>query len=67
MWKAILAGTTALAIAGSTLVYAQQRSGRPDGMQRGPNIEDMRAFGRRWLLDGAGSSAHSERRTPVAA
>ena len=44
MWKAILAGTTALVIAGSTLVYAQQRGGRPDGMQRGPNIEDMRAF-----------------------
>src|SRR5205085_7258677 len=44
MWKAILAGTTALVIAGSSLVYAQQRSGRPDGMQRGPNIEDMRAF-----------------------
>ena len=44
MWKAILAGTTALAIAGSSLVYAQQRGGRPDGMQRGPNIEDMRAF-----------------------
>src|SRR5712691_8950779 len=45
MWKAILAGTTALAIAGSSLVYAQQRGGRPDGMQRGPNIDDMRAFG----------------------
>jgi zinc resistance-associated protein len=45
MWKAVLAGTTALAIAGSTLVYAQQqRGGRPDGFGRGPNIEDMRAF-----------------------
>ena len=44
MWKAIFAGTTALVIAGSSLVYAQQRDGRPDGMQRGPNIEDMRAF-----------------------
>jgi LTXXQ motif family protein len=44
MWKAILAGTTALIIAGSSLVYAQQRSGRPDGMQRGPNIEGMRAL-----------------------
>jgi hypothetical protein len=44
MWKAILAGTTALAIAGSSLVYAQQRDGRPDRMQRGPNMEDMRAF-----------------------
>jgi hypothetical protein len=45
MWKAVLAGTTALAIAGSSLVYAQQR-GRPEGMARWrPNIEDMRAFG----------------------
>ena len=44
MWKAIFAGTAALVIAGSSLVYAQQRGGRPDGMQRGPNIEDMRAF-----------------------
>ena len=46
MWKAIVAGTVALAIAGSTLVYAQQR-GRPEGGARWqqPNIEDMRAFG----------------------
>ena len=46
MWKAIVAGTAALAIAGSTLVYAQQR-GRPEGGMRWqqPNIEDMRAFG----------------------
>src|SRR5262249_28827601 len=47
MWKAIVAGTAALAIAGTSLVYAQQRSGR-DGMmmqrfQR--NAEDLRAFG----------------------
>jgi len=46
MWKAIVAGTAALAIAGSTLVYAQHR-GRPDSGMRWqqPNIEDMRAFG----------------------
>ncbi len=45
MWKAIVAGTAAFAIAGSTLVYAQQR-GRADGAQRWrPNVEDMRAFG----------------------
>lgn len=44
MWKAILAGTTAVAIAGSSLVYAQQR-GRPGGLERyQANIEDMRAF-----------------------
>src|SRR5436189_2185914 len=47
MWKAIVAGTAALAIAGTSLVYAQQRGGR-DGMmmQRSePNAEDLRAFG----------------------
>src|SRR5499433_1874987 len=47
MWKAIVAGTAALAIAGTSLVYAQQRGGR-DGMmaQRWqPNAEDLRAFG----------------------
>src|SRR5882757_3231059 len=45
MWKAIVAGTAALAIAGTTLVYAQQR-GRPDGGQQWrPNAEDQRAFG----------------------
>jgi zinc resistance-associated protein len=46
MWKAIVAGTAALAIAGSTLVYAQQR-GRPEAGARWqqPNFEDMRAFG----------------------
>jgi hypothetical protein len=44
MWKAALAGTAALAIVGSSLVYAQQR-GRPDGFERWhPTIEDMRAF-----------------------
>jgi hypothetical protein len=44
MWKAVLAGTTALAIAGSSLVYAQQR-GRPEGGQRWrPTVEDMHAF-----------------------
>ena len=45
MWKAIVAGTATLAIAGTSLVYAQQRSDR-DGAQRWrPNTEDMRAFG----------------------
>jgi hypothetical protein len=44
--KTALAGMTALAIAGSTLVYAQQRDGRNDGPRRWqPNAEDMRAFG----------------------
>jgi zinc resistance-associated protein len=31
MWKPILAGTAALALAGSSLVYAQQRFGGPEG------------------------------------
>jgi hypothetical protein len=45
MWKAVLAGTAALAIAGSTLVYAQQRGDRPDGPRRGaPSAEEMQAF-----------------------
>jgi hypothetical protein len=46
MWKAVLAGTAALAIAGSTLVYAQQRGDRPEGFRRGaPTADEMRAFG----------------------
>src|SRR2546423_963296 len=46
MWKAIVAGTAALTIAGTSLVYAQQRGDR-DGMMQGwqPNTEDLRAFG----------------------
>ena len=44
MWKAVLAGTTALVIAGSSLVYAQQREGRSDIGRGQPNTEDMRAF-----------------------
>jgi len=46
MWKAVLAGTTALAIAGTSLVYAQHNSG---DFQRGqrwrPSAEDISAFG----------------------
>lgn len=45
MWKTVLAGTTALAIAGGSLAYAQQGPGGPD---RGPHwrmsAEDMSAF-----------------------
>jgi zinc resistance-associated protein len=44
MWKAIVAGSVALAIAGSSLVYAQQRQ-RDDSARWRPNTEDMRAFG----------------------
>ncbi len=46
MWKTVLAGTTALAIAGTSLVYAQQGPGGPD-RARGwrPSAEDITAFG----------------------
>src|SRR5262249_61880538 len=46
MWKSMVAGTAALAIAGTSLAYAQQRGGR-DGMVQGRqlNAEDLRAFG----------------------
>ena len=46
MWKAVLAGTTALAIAGTSLVYAQKNS---DDFQRTerwrPGAADIAAFG----------------------
>jgi len=46
MWKGIVAGTAALAIAGTSVVYAQHRFGRPDGTERWrPSMEDLRAFG----------------------
>jgi zinc resistance-associated protein len=46
MWKTVLAGTTALAIAGGTLAYAQQGSSGFERMQRWqPTAEDITAFG----------------------
>jgi zinc resistance-associated protein len=46
MWKSVLAGTTALAIAGSSLVYAQQGSGGSERAQRWrPSAEDISALG----------------------
>ncbi len=45
MWKAIVAGTAALAIAGTSLVYAQQRGRMEEGQRWQPNTEDLRAFG----------------------
>src|SRR5215471_770342 len=44
MWKAIVAGTAALAIAGTSLAVAQQR-GREGGERWRPSTEDLRAFG----------------------
>ena len=46
MWKTVLAGTTALAIVGGTLAYAQQ--GQADSNGRSgwrPSAEDVAAFG----------------------
>jgi len=46
MWKTILAGSTALAIAGATLAYAQQSPGEGDFAPRWrPTAEDITAFG----------------------
>jgi hypothetical protein len=46
MWKAVLAGTTALAIAGTSLVYAQKESDDFQRVQRWrPSAEDISAFG----------------------
>jgi zinc resistance-associated protein len=46
MWKTVLAGTTALAIAGTTLAYAQQGWGGRDRMPHWrPSAADITAFG----------------------
>jgi zinc resistance-associated protein len=46
MWKTVLAGTAALALVGSSLVYAQQGPGGRDHGPRGwrPSAEDISAF-----------------------
>jgi len=46
MWKTVLAGTTALAIVGTTLAFAQQGPSAPDRAQRWrPTAADITAFG----------------------
>jgi hypothetical protein len=46
MWKTVLAGSTALAIAGATLAYAQQAPGHRDFAPRWrPSAQDIAAFG----------------------
>ena len=44
MWKAVLAGSTALMIAGSSFVYAQQPGPRGDDQRWRPGAEDFAAF-----------------------
>ena len=45
MWKTVLAGSTALAIAGATLAYAQQGPGGRDFLPRWhPSAQDIGAF-----------------------
>jgi zinc resistance-associated protein len=67
MWKGIVAGTAALVIAGTSLVYAQQR-GWHEGRHGQPNIEDLRAFGEARLAAikaGLTLSAEQERNWPA--
>lgn len=46
MWKTVIAGTTVLAIAGASLAFADQDSGRFDRAQRWrPSAADISAFG----------------------
>ncbi|MGH6724957.1 MAG: Spy/CpxP family protein refolding chaperone, partial [Pseudolabrys sp.] len=46
MWKTVLAGSTALAIAGATLAYAQQGPrGRDFAPRWRPSAADITAFG----------------------
>jgi Fe-S cluster assembly scaffold protein SufB len=45
MWKVFLSGTAALVLAGSTLVYAQDRGSRFDSGRRGtPSAEDLQSY-----------------------
>jgi zinc resistance-associated protein len=44
MWKAVLAGTAAAMIAGSSLVLAHQTSNREDGPRWQPSAADRKAF-----------------------
>jgi zinc resistance-associated protein len=55
MWKTILAGTTVLAIAGGSLVYAQQG---PGGLERGPRPER----GPHWRMSAEDFSAFADAR-----
>jgi zinc resistance-associated protein len=45
MWKVVLAGTAALAIASTSLVSAQQTARPESGQRWQPSAEDLGAFG----------------------
>ena len=45
MWRVVIAGATALAIASTSLVYAQQAARSDGGRRWQPSADDMRAFG----------------------
>lgn len=67
MWKAALAGTAAVVIVSSSLVYAQER-GRGDAERFQPNMDDMRAFADARLAAlhaGLGLTADQERNWPA--
>ena len=57
MLKVMLAGATALAIAGSTLVYAQQRPAGPDA-----SAQDQRGHHPRWQMSAEDAQAFSDAR-----
>jgi hypothetical protein len=57
MLKVMLAGATALAIAGSTLVYAQQRPGAPDAA-----AQEQRGDHPRWQMSAEDAQALSDAR-----
>jgi len=57
MLKVMLAGATALAIAGSTLVYAQQRPDAPDAV-----AQDRREHHPRWQMSAEDAQAFSDAR-----
>jgi hypothetical protein len=66
MWKGIVAGTLVLAVAGSSLVYAQHRG--QGGQRWRPNVEDMRALGDARLAAlkaGLALSAEQEKNWPA--
>ncbi len=57
MLKVMLAGATALAIAGSTLVYAQQRPAGPDAA-----AQDQRGHHPRWQMSAEDAQAFADAR-----